>query len=325
MPASEFQDRLALPPHPIPASVRAAWRQARHDLEGATIPAVALTDDEGTTYALHIQDLQHDPGRRQARGGPVTLTLGVDPVPARERSWLELLGHQGSAARLVPSPRPDARVSGLAPAPEGRAARELSERALVLIGFLRDGMSQQMMEEYCSYALAKAAEIQQSAESGTVGDLPDQLARLCAFLTMRGPADGLPREWSDIISAVNRADGAQRCLDISAELPSLDDIVVRVDSLVSEPESWKVYLRAEPRWWRYNAERDRKWCVISVAAEDDLGGRYVSQAGHGTVRRDDPEEELVWGFLPRLNPLARAVTLTFAHAAEQVAVEVPLS
>ena len=321
MPTSEFQDLLAVPPPPIPASVRAARERAHRDLARAIITEVALTDDQGSAYALHIKELRLYPALSHPRGEPVTLTLGVDPLPARDRGWLELRGQHGSTARLEPSPRPDARVSGLAPVPEGRTARELSVRALSLIGLTRDGISQPMMEEYCSYALAKAAEIQQSAEPGTLGDLPGQLARLCAFLTGRGPADGLPREWLDIISAADRADGAQHCLDISAELPPVDDIVVRVDSLVSEPGSWKVYLRAEPRWWRYNAERDRKWGVISVAAEDDLGGLYVSQPGHGGVRRDDPEEELVWGFLPRLNPLARAVTLTFTHAAEQVTVE----
>jgi hypothetical protein len=321
MPTSEFLDRFAVPPPPIPTSVRAAWGEAYRDLAGSTISAVALTDDQGTTYALHIQDLHHDPGLSQARGGPVSLTLGVDPVPARDRGWLELRGQPGSAARLVPSPRQDARVSGLAPVPEGRAARELSEQALDLIGLIRPGIDRDEMERYCSDALARAAETQQSAEPGTVGDLPGQLARLCAFLTGRGPADGLPRGWSDIISAANRADGAQQSLDISAALPPVDDVVVRVDSLVSEPESWKVYLRAEPRWWRYNADHDRKWGLMWVAAEDDLGGLYLSQPGHGTVRRDDPEEELVWGFLPRLNPLARALTLTFTHAAEQVTVE----
>jgi hypothetical protein len=83
----------------------------------------------------------------------------------------------------------------------------------------------------------------------TVGDLPGQSARLCAFLTSRGPADGLPRKWADVISTLNRADGAPHHLDISAALPLVNDIAGRVDSLVSEPESWKVYLSAEPSWW----------------------------------------------------------------------------
>jgi hypothetical protein len=321
MPSGQFQDRLTLPAPPISTSARAASGEAMRDLAGAIVSAATLTDDHGTTYALHVEDIQHYQNPGQERG-PVTLRLGVDPVPARDRGWLELRGQPGSAARLAPSPRPDAHVSGLAPVPENPAARELSDQALSLIGLTRYGMDQDSMEQYCSAALARAAEIQQSAEPGTVGDLPDQLARLCAFLTGRGPADGLPREWSGILSAANHADGASQHLDISAALPLVNDIMVRVDSLVSEPESWKLYLRAEPSWWIYSADRHRKWAARSVAAEDDLGGLYVSGFGGSTGHGD--HEELILEFMPRLNPLARTLTLTFAHAGEQATIEVPL-
>jgi hypothetical protein len=321
MPTEQTQDRLALPPPPLSSSARAAWGQAIEDLADAVTAAVALTDDQATTYALHVEDIQHYPDLSQERG-PVTLRLGVDPVPARERGWLELRGQHGSAARLLPSPRPEARVGHPAPVPEGPAARKLSELALDLIGLTAYGIGQDDMERRCSGALARAAEIQQSAAPGTVGDLPGQLARLCAFLTGRGPADGLPREWSTMLSAADRADGTQRHLDISAALPPVDDIVVRVDSLVSEPGSWKVYLRAEPGWWTYSADRNHKWAVMSVHAEDDAGGLYLSQFGGSTGHGD--HEELTLRFLPRLNPLARALTLTFTHAAEQVTIELPL-
>jgi hypothetical protein len=321
MPSRQFQDRLTLPAPPISTSARAARGEAMRDLAGAIVSAAALTDDHGTTYALDVEDLQHyqDPGQER---GPVTLRLGVEPVPARDRGWLELRGQPGSAARLAPSPRPDARVSGLAPVPQDPAARELSDRALDLIGLSRYGMDQDAMEQYCSAALARAAEIQQSAAPGTVGDLHGQLARLCAFLTGRGPADGLPREWSGIISAASQADGALRHLDISAALPAVDDVVVRVDSLVSGPGSWKLYLRAEPSWWIYSADGNHKRAVRSVAAEDDLGGLYVSGFGGSTGHGD--HEELILEFMPRLDPLARALTLTFTQAGEQVTIELPL-
>ena len=321
MPTEQTQDRLAVPPPPLSSSARAAWGQAIEDLADAVTAAVALTDDQATTYALHVEDIQHYPDLSQERG-PVTLRLGVDPVPARERGWLELRGQHGSAARLLPSPRPEARVGRPAPVPEGPAARKLSELALDLIGLTAYGIGQDDMERRCSGALARAAEIQQSAAPGTVGELPGQLARLCAFLTGRGPADGLPREWSTMLSAADHADGAQQHLEISAALPPVDDIVVRVDSLVSEPESWKVYLRAEPGWWTYSADRNHKWAVMSVHAEDDAGGLYLSQFGGSTGHGD--HEELTLRFLPRLNPLARALTLTFTHAAEQVTIELPL-
>jgi hypothetical protein len=250
----------------------------------------------------------------------LSLEVAVDPVPARERGWLELRGQDGSTTRLVPSPRLDARVSGPAPVPEGPAARKLSYLALDLIGHTRT--DQDDMERHCSAALARAAEIQQSAEPGTAGDLPGQLARLCAFLTGRGPADGLPRGWSSIINAANLADGTPQHLDVSAALPPVDDLVVQVDSLVSERESWRVHLRGEPSFWTHSADGENWWPALLAHAEDDLGGLYLSQyfgsPSHG------PHEELTLTFLPRLNPLARTLTLTFTHAAEQVTIELRL-
>jgi hypothetical protein len=57
-------------------------------------------------------------------------------------------------------------------------------------------------------------------------------------------------------------------------------------------------------------------------AEDDLGGLYLSQyfgsPSHGG------HEELTLTFLPRLNPLARTLTLTFTHAAGQVTIDLRL-
>src|SRR5205085_6106559 len=120
------------------------------------ISAVTLTDDQGTTYALHVGDIQHYPHDGEGPQ-PVSLRLEVDPVPARERGWLELRGQHGSAARLVPSPRPAAHVSRLAPVPEGPAARELSELALDLISLTRYGIDQDDMKRDCSAALARAA------------------------------------------------------------------------------------------------------------------------------------------------------------------------
>ncbi len=62
MPTSETQDRLALPPPPISSRTRAAHGRAISTLAKAISRAVALTDDQGTTYALHVEDIQHYPG-----------------------------------------------------------------------------------------------------------------------------------------------------------------------------------------------------------------------------------------------------------------------
>jgi hypothetical protein len=84
MPAGQTQDRLAVPPAPISSSAREAHANALRDLAKAIVAAVALTDDQGTTYALHVEDIQHYPDLSQERG-LVSLRLGADPVPARER------------------------------------------------------------------------------------------------------------------------------------------------------------------------------------------------------------------------------------------------
>jgi len=64
-------------------------------------------------------------------------------------------------------------------------------------------------------------------------------------------------------------------VDIAADLPSVDGTAVQLDSLISEPGTWRVYLRARPGWWTLSADRHRKWAAMSVQAEDDLGGRYL--------------------------------------------------
>jgi len=317
MPTGQTQERLALPPPPISSSARAARGEAIRDLAGAIIAAVVLTDDQETTYVLHVEDMDLSQER-----GPVSLRLGVDPVPARERGWLELRGHDGSAARLVPSAHAYTRVSRLSPAPDGPEAWVLSQQALGLIGLRLTGAGQDEVERQCSAALARAAEIQQAGGPGAAGGLPGQLARLCAVLTGHGPADGLPRGWSGMIDAADRGDGASRHLDLFVALPQVDDTVVRVDSLISEPETWRVYLRAEPCWWSHSPDMQRMGPAMSVAAEDDLGGMYVSQYYGGRSRGD--HEELTMRFHPRLNPLARSLMLTFSHAGEQVTLELQL-
>ena len=330
-PTTQTQERLAQPPPPISLGARVARGEAVRDLAGAITAAVVLTDDQGTTYVLHVEDLQHDPDLSPERG-PVALRLGVDPVPAPERGWLELRGHDGSAARLVPSVRAYTRVSRLLPATDGAETWVLSQQALGLIRLQLTGAGQDEVERQCSAALARAAEVRQSFEPSAAGELPGQLARLCAVLTGHGPADGLPRGWSGMIEAADRSDGASRHLDLFVSLPQVDDIAVRVDSLISEPGTWRVYLRAEPRWWGYSADRNRQWSysadrnrqwpVVSVTAEDDLGGMYLSQFDGSRGRGD--HEELTLRFLPRLNPLARALTLTFSRATDQVTLELQL-
>jgi hypothetical protein len=96
------------------------------------------------------------------------------------------------------------------------------------------------------------------------------------------------------------------------------DVVVQVDSLVSRPGGWELYLRARPGWFIYSEDRMQKWDPASVHAEDDLGREYISSFGGSTGHPD--HEELALDFLPPLDPRARRLTLTFRAAGEQVAV-----
>ena len=67
---------------------------------------------------------------------------------------------------------------------------------------------------------------------------------------------------------------------------------------------------------RRSLDRSRKWSPVSVNAEDDRGGTYVSNFGGGAGHRD--HEELALRFLPRLDPLAHALKLTLRGANEEV-------
>jgi hypothetical protein len=62
---------------------------------------------------------------------------------------------------------------------------------------------------------------------------------------------------------------------------------------------------------------------MSVHAEDNLGGRYLSTFDGSTGHGD--HDELALRFRPRLDPLARSLKLTFTGGDDQVAVQVRLA
>jgi hypothetical protein len=142
-------------------------------------------------------------------------------------------------------------------------------------------------------------------------------ARPTARITTSAPRPPTPPD-----TVETHTDGPRRQLDIGVELPPIDDTTVCLDSLDSERESWCVHLRAAPGWWAYSEDRRAKWAAVAVQAQDDLGGAYVSNFGGSTGL--EGHEELVVDFLPRLDPRARTVTLTFSGTDTRVAVHVPL-
>ncbi|HEY1572945.1 MAG TPA: hypothetical protein VGG05_16505 [Pseudonocardiaceae bacterium] len=136
-------------------------------------------------------------------------------------------------------------------------------------------------------------------------------APLSAAPVQRPPSDGDPT-----------VDAPRRHLDLTAELPPIDDATIRLESLFTEPDCWRLYLRATPGWWRYSGDGNTKWTVVSVTAEDDRGSTYAESFG-GSSQRGDHEAACV-RFLPALDPLAGAVTLTFRGTGTQITVHVDL-
>jgi len=221
------------------------------------------------------------------------------------------------------------RVGEPTAAPGSPAERELVRRALWLINLRLTECGQGEEEGIphpCSHALAhaltRAAEIRPSGGLDSASELPDQLARLCASLAGQHPAGGLPAGWSGMLNAAQHADGPRYHLDIAAALPEVDGTAVQLDSLVSEPGDWRVHLRVRPRWWIYSEDHRQKWEALSVQAEDDLAGMYLSGFGGSTGHGD--YEELVLRFRPRLDPLASALKLTFTGESQQVTAELAL-
>jgi hypothetical protein len=330
MPSAETQHRLAGPGRARVPGLRlisALLGRRPADEQALRFDDVIVTDDREGTHTLSFESGHIPPARPGKVRGPIWLRLRLDPAPARECGWLELRNQDGSATRLLPSARPPVRVSQLAPAPGGPAERELSNLARSLIGLQlagigHDGEGPDLLAERCSAALDRAARISRSGELDSASELPGQLATLCDVLTGQHPDGSLSPAWSGMLDAALQTDGPSRHLDIAAGLPPVNGTTVRLDSLVSEPGTWRIYLRAYPRWQARSDDQQREWAPVSAHARDDLGGNYLSTFGGSTGHAD--HEELTLQFQPRLNPAAHALTLTFSSAHQQAAVDLEL-
>jgi len=296
---------------------------------------MTVVDDRGANYALRPQGGSRKIGPSGEPVGPRSVRFWLDPVPRREVGWLELRGQDGAATRLLPSARLVVQVGQLRPVAVSLAERELTDQALSLIELQLTStgeLPEDILRQRCSAALAKVDEIRRSGELGAASELPDQLRQLCAALTQHHPADRLPASWSGMLEAARRADGPRRQLDIGAALPAIDGVVVLADSLISGSGSWRLYLRVTPSWWRHS-EENRRRARVSVYPQDDRGGTYLSILDGSTRHRDLDEpaceervghEVLGLRFLPRLDPRARALTLTFRGADEEIALALRL-
>jgi hypothetical protein len=337
LPAAVRPRRLPVPGMPFAGwarrwGPRAAVLARRRDADAARAVMtrigddVTAVDDRGARYALHSERMSGVLGPSGEPAGPWSVQLRLDPVPARGVGWLELRSRDGAAARLLPSAHPAVRAGQLTPAAMSPAERELSDQALSLIALHlgEDAKAREdILGQRCPAALARTAEIRRSGGLDPASELPDQLARLCAVLTGRRPAGGLPASWSVMLDAARRADGPRHHLDLGIALPPVDGVAVQLDCLISMPGSWRLYLRAMPGW-RDSGEDGRRRDLVSVHADDDLGGAYLSTFGGGSGSWPRGREELGLRFLPRLDPLARALKLTFRGASEELAVDISL-
>jgi hypothetical protein len=117
--------------------------------------------------------------------------------------------------------------------------------------------------------------------------------------------------------------------DIGVALPPIDGVSIHLDTLISLSGSWLLYLRATPRWRSYGQDGQRGKDPVSAHAEDDRGAGYLVRSARNTqvintAQERVMQEELALQFLPDLDPLARAIKLTFQGTHEEIAVDVEI-
>jgi hypothetical protein len=285
---------------------------------------VTITDDQGLTSALGPgSGYYRQPGPDQRLC--CELTFELDPVLEGDSRWLDVRGRDTSVTRLRPADPVSVRVSGLSPVAASPAERELRDLAWwILLGYLTtDTRDSQDLKRRCRNVLERTAELRQSGSADDAGPLSNQLARLCASLIRRRQPAGLPSGWRSVLNAADRADGPKLHVDIDTALPPVDGTAVRLNTLVSWPDSWDLYLQATPGWWAYSTDGQHKRDAMTVFAEDDLGGLYISNFGGSRGRPG--LEDLKLMMRPRLAPGASLLTLTFAGETQQVTAEIPLA
>lgn len=287
-----------------------------------TFDDLTVTDDQGLgSLTVRFGGGSIHPRRPGLAPRRSDISFWIEPAPSARVSWIELRT-DNEATRLVPSPRAAVRVGEVAAVSANAAAeRRLEELGYFLLN-LRHSAPDGDLSRQRANALARSAEIQESGDLTDGSALPAQLARLCACLTDEHLAKDLPPEWQRFLDAASQADGEQRSLDLGAALPQLGDAELCLDHFVSGPASWKLYLRAKPTWWGRSEDGRRKWELVSVRADDDLGGRYVSNFGGSTGHGDHEDLQLV--FVPRLDPLARSLNLRFSAGTAEVVADLEL-
>ena len=282
---------------------------------------VTVTDDQGSTCTLRPESGYPDSDQRPR----FEVACALDPVPEGGRRWLDVQGRGTSVTRLLRSSLASVRVSGLSPAAGSPAERKLRDTAWsILLGYLdKDLRAGPDLRRRCRDVLAQTATLREGGLADGASPLPGQFTRLCTALIRQRPPSGLPRGWHSVLNAAGRADGPRLHVDLDTALPPVDGTAVRLNTLASWPSSWDLYLQATPDWWIYSTDGQHKWDAMTVFAEDNLGGLYISNFGGSRSRPG--YEELKLRMRPRLAPEASLLTLTFASQTQQVTAEIPLA
>jgi len=282
---------------------------------------VTITDDQGSTYSLRGGSGYAD----SDQGLRFEVACALDPVPEAGSRWLDVRGRDTSVTRLLRSSLAPVRVSGPSPAAGSPAERELRDKAWsVLLGYLdKDLPAGPDLKRRCRDVLAQTATLREVGLADGASPLPGQFTRLCTAIIRQRPPSGLPRGWHSVLGAAGRADGPRLHVDLDTALPPVNGTAVRLNTVASWPSSWGLYLQATPDWWIYSTDRHRKRDAMTVFAEDDLGGLYISNFGGSHGRPGYEEVRLT--MRPRLAPGASLLSLTFASDMQQVTAEVTLA
>jgi hypothetical protein len=301
------------------AEAVASARQPQHWVP--ELRDVTVTDDQGSTCTVHTESGYADSAQRRR----FEVACAVDPVPAGGSRWLDVRGRDASVTRLLRSGLAPVRVGGLSPVAGSPAERELRDMAWWI---LRDYLHHDLREgpglkRRCRDLLAQTARLRECVLADGASPLPGQFTRLCTALIRQRQPSGLPSGWHSVLNAADRADGPRLHVDLDTALPPTDGTVVRLNTLASWPGSWDLHLQAAPGRWTYSTDRQHKRDAMTVFAEDDLGGLYLSNFGGSRGRTG--LEELKITMRPRLAPEASLLTLTFASETQQVTAEIPLA
>lgn len=294
---------------------------------------MVVTDDVGTRYGVcHISSASFVSRLGADPDGPVDLSVRLEPAPPVEARWVELLGRDGTACRLVRAPLAPSETRASSSVDTNAAEREVEALARSLLAHVlffgqTVGRAKEkagyVTDRQCADTLARAEELRATGALAD-GALLDDLRRLCATLAADGETTAaVPERWASLLERAVLADGRPFHLNVGAPLPASDRVELTVGALVSDPSGWLVTLTASPGWWRYSEDRHRKWAQFDVFAEDDLGGSYVSKFGGSSGA--EGHEDVKLQFRPRLDPTARTVRLVFQGAREAltIAIELP--